>query len=62
MLLGRVTYDSFAGAFAGMPDDDPVGGPMNRPAKVVVTGTLTELAWRNSDPCRPATWPAGSRR
>ena len=36
MLLGRVTYESFAGAFAGLPDDDPVGGQMNRPAKVVV--------------------------
>ena len=48
MLLGRVTYESFAGSFAGLPDDDPIGGPMNRPAKVVVSSTLTELAWRKS--------------
>lgn len=48
MLLGRVTYESFAGAFANAPDDNPVAAKMNRPAKVVVTRSLTELAWRNS--------------
>lgn len=48
MLLGRVTYESFAGAFAATPDDDPVGSRMNRPAKVVVTRSLTDLSWRNS--------------
>ena len=48
MLLGRVTYESFAGAFANLPDDDPVGAMMNRPTKVVVSRTLTDLTWRNS--------------
>jgi len=48
LLLGRVTYDSFAGAFADLPDDHPVGGPMNRPSKVVVSGSRPALAWRNS--------------
>ncbi len=48
LLLGRVTYDSFAGAFADLPDDHPVGGPMNRPSKVVVSGSRPTLAWRNS--------------
>jgi dihydrofolate reductase len=48
MLLGRVTYESFAGAFADLPDDDPVGGPMNRPEKVVVSRSLSAPAWRNS--------------
>ena len=48
MLLGRVTYESFAGAFANAPDDDPVAARMNRPAKVVVTRSRTDLAWRNS--------------
>jgi len=48
LLLGRVTYDSFAGAFASLPDDDPVGGPMNRPEKVVVSRSRPALAWRNS--------------
>ncbi|GAA1842301.1 dihydrofolate reductase family protein [Asanoa iriomotensis] len=48
LLLGRVTYESFAGAFANLADDDPIGGPMNRPEKVVVSRSLSSLAWRNS--------------
>ena len=48
LLLGRVTYESFAGAFANMPEDDPVGAMMNRPTKVVVSKTLKKLSWRNS--------------
>jgi dihydrofolate reductase len=48
MLLGRVTYESFAGAFANAPADDPVASQMNRPAKVVVSRTLRDLEWKNS--------------
>jgi dihydrofolate reductase len=48
MLLGRVTYESFAGGFANAPADDPVAAQMNRPAKVVVSKTLTNLEWKNS--------------
>ncbi|MEN3306888.1 MAG: hypothetical protein V7603_3090 [Micromonosporaceae bacterium] len=48
MLLGRVTYQSFAGAFAHAPADDPVAAQMNKPAKVVVSKTLGDLEWRNS--------------
>ena len=48
MLLGRVTYESFAGAFAHVPADDPVAQLMNRPAKVVVSSTLGDPEWANS--------------
>lgn len=48
MLLGRVTYQSYARAFANAPADDPGATQMNRPAKVVVSSTLKELEWRNS--------------
>jgi dihydrofolate reductase len=48
MLLGRVTYESFAGAFATMPADDPVAAKMNRPEKVVVSSSLSSLSWVNS--------------
>ena len=41
MLLGRVTYESFAGAFADLPEDDPTGAMMNRPRKVVVSRSAT---------------------
>jgi dihydrofolate reductase len=48
LLLGRVTYDSFAGAFAHGSDDDPVVANMNRPEKIVVTSAAGDLSWRNS--------------
>src|SRR5215831_3640356 len=48
MLLGRNTYENFAGAFANAPADDPVASQMNRPTKVVVSTTLAELPWANS--------------
>jgi dihydrofolate reductase len=48
MLLGRVTYQSFAGAFANASADDPVAAQMNKPAKVVVSKTLDDLEWANS--------------
>jgi dihydrofolate reductase len=48
MLLGRLTYQSYAGAFANAPADDPVAAQMNRPAKVVVSKTLGDLEWTNS--------------
>jgi hypothetical protein len=43
-----VTYQSFAGAFANAPADDPVAAQMNKPAKVVVSKTLNDLEWKNS--------------
>ena len=33
MLLGRTTYDGFAGAFAHAPQDDPVAARMTRPPR-----------------------------
>jgi dihydrofolate reductase len=48
MLLGRVTYESYAGAFANAPAHDPVAAQMNKPAKVVVSKTLDDLTWQNS--------------
>lgn len=48
LLLGRVTYETFAASFSHLPDDDPAGAMMNRPTKVVVSTTLTDLGWRNS--------------
>lgn len=47
-LLGRVTYEGFAAAFADAPADSPVAAKMNKNARVVATRTLTELSWGNS--------------
>jgi dihydrofolate reductase len=45
MLLGRVTYEVFAASFANAPAEDPVAAEVNRPAKVLVSSTVTDPAW-----------------
>ena len=45
MMLGRVTYQVFAESFANAPADDPVAAIVNRPAKVLVSSTVTEPQW-----------------
>ena len=45
MLLGRVTYEVFAASFADAPADDPVAASLNRPAKVLVSSTVTDPSW-----------------
>ena len=56
LLLGRVTYDSFAGAW---PDREGAGGPdatmavqLGDTRKVVVTRGKQDLGWRNAEPMR----------
>ncbi|WP_067823206.1 dihydrofolate reductase family protein [Nocardia inohanensis] len=47
MLLGRVQYEEFA---AHWPDsDDEFAGFMNNQKKYVVTSTLTEATWNNTE-------------
>ena len=48
MLFGRKTYALFAGHWPGA-GDDPVSRMMNEARKYVVTSTLTELTWNNSE-------------
>lgn len=49
MLLGRVTYEEFAGFW---PDADPteidIAGYMNDTPKLVVSNTLATVGWKNS--------------
>jgi len=47
MLLGRRTYDTFAGYWPHH-DDNPVGKAFNRATKYVVTRRLRRLAWEKS--------------
>ena len=56
LLLGRVTYDSFAGAW---PDREAAGGPdatmavqLGDTRKVVVTRGEQDLGWRNAEVMR----------
>jgi dihydrofolate reductase len=46
MLLGRVTYQTFAAAFA--EGTDPMAAQMNSTPKLVVSTTLGKAEWQNS--------------
>jgi dihydrofolate reductase len=48
MLIGRQTYDEFAGYWPNADPGDPVTGIMNGARKYVVSNTLTEATWENS--------------
>ncbi|HLU57653.1 MAG TPA: dihydrofolate reductase family protein [Pseudonocardia sp.] len=48
MLLGRTTYEGFAGYWPTADPDDPMTKQMNSARKYVVSNTLTEATWENS--------------
>lgn len=48
LLLGRVTYQGFAKAWPSMKDDQGFADRMNAIPKYVVSTTLKELSWNNS--------------
>jgi dihydrofolate reductase len=47
-LIGRRTYDEFAGYWPNADPSDPITGVMNGGRKYVVSTTLTDPAWENS--------------
>lgn len=47
-LLGRRTYESFAGAWPGRAGD-PFADKLNSMRKVVASATLTDPAWENTE-------------
>jgi dihydrofolate reductase len=53
LLLGRVTYDSFAGAWPGREEageeDAEIAGKLGDARKIVVSRQKLELTWRNSE-------------
>ena len=50
ILLGRTTYEMFEPAWSQRTAEDDPGAPFfNDTTKYVVSGTLTEATWRNSE-------------
>ena len=50
ILLGRTTYEMFEPAWSTRTAEDDPGAPFfNDTTKYVVSGTLTETTWRNSE-------------
>ena len=48
LLLGRKTYEIFAGHWPFVPANDPIGPAFNKVAKYVVTCSDDRLEWNNS--------------
>ena len=62
ILLGRATYEMFEPAWSTRTVEDDPGAPFfNDTTKYVVSGTLTEATWRNSQIIGPYD-PAAIRR
>ena len=49
MLLGRVTYEGFAAAWPGRTDEAGFADKMNSMKKYVVSNTLRDPEWNNSE-------------
>ncbi|WP_026851586.1 dihydrofolate reductase family protein [Glaciibacter superstes] len=52
LLLGRATYDVFAGSWPRRPHNDPLAHRINSMPKVVVTSGTESLEWANSSAIR----------
>lgn len=48
LLLGRTTYEIFAGYWPYAPADDPIAARLNEAPKYVALHTLDAVAWHNS--------------
>jgi dihydrofolate reductase len=49
LLLGRITYQIFASGFANSAGDNAIAKKLNAAKKYVVTSTLEQLKWQNSE-------------
>jgi dihydrofolate reductase len=52
LLLGRKTYDIFAGCWPNVPADNPIGPVFTKANKYVLMGGSAKLEWANSHKLR----------
>jgi dihydrofolate reductase len=52
LLLGRKTYDIWAGHWPGVPVSDPIGPVLTKANKYVMTSSTGTFAWANSHQLR----------
>ncbi len=52
LLLGRKTYDNFAGFWPNVPADNPIGPVFTKANKYVLTSGSAKLEWANSHKLR----------
>jgi hypothetical protein len=62
ILLGRQTYDEFAGYWPNANPGDPTKGVMNGTRKYVVSTTITEATWQKRAPAGRGAWPNTGNR
>lgn len=62
LLLGRVTYEEFAGAWPGRTDDVGFADKFNTMPKYVVSTTLKEATWNNTTVIGPDEIPEVKQR
>jgi dihydrofolate reductase len=48
LLLGRKTYEIFAGYWPHVSDDDPIAAKLNRAPKYVASRSLNTVEWQNT--------------
>jgi dihydrofolate reductase len=62
LLLGRRTYDIFAGHWPRMPEDDPIAAHLNGVQKHVASRTLERAEWQPTTILRDAAEEVGALR
>jgi dihydrofolate reductase len=48
LVLGRKTYEVFAGYWPRVSDDDPIAATLNREPQYVASRSLNSVAWQNT--------------
>ena len=62
LLLGRKTYDNFAGFWPNVPAGNPIGPVFTKADKYVLTSSSARLEWSNRHQLRNIVPPKGEEQ